>query len=69
MQLGGESVLDRERICDECKSKPATCIFDRALVCAGCYSKLDAALARESINKKPLGRATSALGRRKAENR
>jgi hypothetical protein len=58
--LASESVLDRERKCDECKSKPATCIFDRALVCAGCYSKLDAALGREQVNKKPCSRATSA---------
>lgn len=67
--LPSQSVLDRERTCAECKSKSATCFFDRAQVCAGCYAKLDAALARESVNKKPIRRATSALGRSKAENR
>jgi hypothetical protein len=42
-----ESVLDRERKCDCCKTKPAVCRFDRATVCAACYRELDAALVRE----------------------
>jgi hypothetical protein len=43
-----ESVLDRERKCDRCKTKPATCIFDRMQVCAGCYLELDEALLQEA---------------------